>query len=47
MGLDRDGDPHVAGRPLRVRLNRRRAAMNLNISYRTLLYKIQRHGLTA
>lgn len=27
--------------------NRRRAAKNLNISYRTLLYKIQRHGLTA
>lgn len=26
--------------------NRRRAATNLNISYRTLLYKIQRHGLT-
>ncbi len=27
--------------------NRRRAATNLNISYRTLLYKIQQHGLTA
>ncbi|GGA60075.1 acetoacetate metabolism regulatory protein AtoC [Edaphobacter acidisoli] len=27
--------------------NRRRAAINLNISYRSLLYKIQRHGLTA
>jgi two-component system response regulator AtoC len=27
--------------------NRRRAAVNLNISYRTLLYKIQQHGLTA
>ena len=27
--------------------NRRRAAKTLNISYRTLLYKIQRHGLTA
>jgi two-component system, NtrC family, response regulator AtoC len=26
--------------------NRRRAASNLNISYRTMLYKIQRHGLT-
>jgi two-component system response regulator AtoC len=27
--------------------NRRRAAMNLNISYRALLYKIQQHGLKA
>lgn len=27
--------------------NRRRAATNLNISYRTLLYKIQQHGLSA
>jgi len=27
--------------------NRRRAATNLNISYRTLLYKIQRHRLSA
>lgn len=27
--------------------NRRRAATNLHISYRTLLYKIQQHGLTA
>jgi two-component system response regulator AtoC len=27
--------------------NRRRAAVNLNISYRTLLYKIQQHGLSA
>jgi transcriptional regulator with PAS, ATPase and Fis domain len=27
--------------------NRRRAAINLNISYRTLLYKIQQHGLSA
>jgi len=27
--------------------NRRRAAMNLNISYRALLYKIQQHGLRA
>jgi two-component system response regulator AtoC len=27
--------------------NRRRAAKNLNISYRTLLYKIQRYGLKA
>ncbi len=27
--------------------NRRRAATELNISYRTLLYKIQRHGLSA
>ena len=27
--------------------NRRRAATNLNISYRTLLYKIQQHGLRA
>jgi len=27
--------------------NRRRAANNLNISYRALLYKIQQHGLTA
>jgi two-component system, NtrC family, response regulator AtoC len=27
--------------------NRRRAATNLNISYRTLLYKIQQHRLTA
>src|SRR5665213_1630352 len=27
--------------------NRRRAATNLNISYRTLLYKIKRHGLSA
>ena len=27
--------------------NRRRAASNLNISYRTLLYKIQQHGLRA
>lgn len=27
--------------------NRRRAANNLNISYRTLLYKIQQHGLSA
>ena len=27
--------------------NRRRAAANLNISYRALLYKIQQHGLTA
>ncbi|MBN9615186.1 MAG: sigma-54-dependent Fis family transcriptional regulator [Acidobacteriales bacterium] len=27
--------------------NRRRAAANLNISYRTLLYKIQQHGLSA
>jgi two-component system, NtrC family, response regulator AtoC len=27
--------------------NRRRAAVNLNISYRTLLYKIQQHRLTA
>ena len=27
--------------------NRRRAAMSLNISYRSLLYKIQQHGLTA
>ena len=27
--------------------NRRRAATNLNISYRALLYKIQQHGLTA
>jgi two-component system response regulator AtoC len=27
--------------------NRRRAANDLNISYRTLLYKIQRHGLRA
>jgi DNA-binding NtrC family response regulator len=27
--------------------NRRRAAMNLNISYRSLLYKIQQHRLTA
>jgi len=27
--------------------NRRRAASNLNISYRTLLYKIQQHGLSA
>jgi two-component system response regulator AtoC len=26
--------------------NRRRAAANLNISYRTMLYKIQQHGLT-
>ena len=25
--------------------NRRRAASNLNISYRALLYKIQQHGL--
>ena len=27
--------------------NRRRAALNLNISYRALLYKIQQHGLSA
>ncbi len=27
--------------------NRRRAAVNLNISYRALLYKIQQHGLNA
>jgi two-component system, NtrC family, response regulator AtoC len=27
--------------------NRRRAASNLNISYRALLYKIQQHGLSA
>lgn len=27
--------------------NRRRAAVNLNISYRTMLYKIQQHGLSA
>ena len=27
--------------------NRRRAALNLNISYRALLYKIQQHGLRA
>jgi two-component system response regulator AtoC len=27
--------------------NRRRAATDLNISYRALLYKIQRHGLSA
>jgi two-component system response regulator AtoC len=27
--------------------NRRRAATNLNISYRTLLYKIQQHRLSA
>jgi two-component system response regulator AtoC len=27
--------------------NRRRAATNLNISYRTMLYKIQRHNLSA
>jgi len=27
--------------------NRRKAAMNLNISYRSLLYKIQQHGLNA
>ena len=27
--------------------NRRRAATNLNISYRALLYKIQQHGLSA
>lgn len=27
--------------------NRRRAAMNLNISYRSLLYKIQQHGLSS
>ncbi len=27
--------------------NRRRAASNLNISYRALLYKIEQHGLTA
>lgn len=27
--------------------NRRRAALNLNISYRALLYKIQEHGLVA
>jgi two-component system response regulator AtoC len=27
--------------------NRRRAATNLNISYRALLYKIQQHGLTS
>jgi transcriptional regulator with PAS, ATPase and Fis domain len=27
--------------------NRRRAAVNLNISYRALLYKIQQHGLSA
>jgi transcriptional regulator with PAS, ATPase and Fis domain len=27
--------------------NRRRAASNLNISYRSLLYKIQQHGLSA
>ena len=27
--------------------NRRRAAINLNISYRSLLYKIQQHGLSA
>ncbi|WP_348266526.1 sigma-54 dependent transcriptional regulator [Edaphobacter sp. DSM 109919] len=27
--------------------NRRRAATNLNISYRTLLYKIKQHGLSA
>jgi two-component system, NtrC family, response regulator AtoC len=27
--------------------NRRRAATNLNISYRSLLYKIQQHGLSA
>jgi two-component system, NtrC family, response regulator AtoC len=27
--------------------NRRKAAANLNISYRTLLYKIQQHGLSA
>jgi two-component system response regulator AtoC len=27
--------------------NRRKAAVNLNISYRALLYKIQRHGLSA
>jgi two-component system response regulator AtoC len=27
--------------------NRRRAATNLNISYRTMLYKIQRHKLSA
>lgn len=27
--------------------NRRRAARNLNISYRSLLYKIQQHGLSA
>ena len=27
--------------------NRRRAAMNLNISYRALLYKIQQHGIQA
>jgi DNA-binding NtrC family response regulator len=27
--------------------NRRRAASNLNISYRSLLYKIEQHGLTA
>jgi two-component system response regulator AtoC len=27
--------------------NRRRAAVNLNISYRTLLYKIQQHRLSA
>jgi two-component system, NtrC family, response regulator AtoC len=27
--------------------NRRRAANNLNISYRSLLYKIQQHNITA
>jgi two-component system, NtrC family, response regulator AtoC len=27
--------------------NRRRAAYNLHISYRALLYKIQQHGLSA
>jgi DNA-binding NtrC family response regulator len=27
--------------------NRRRAATDLNISYRALLYKIQQHGLSA
>jgi DNA-binding NtrC family response regulator len=27
--------------------NRRKAAVNLNISYRTMLYKIQQHGLSA
>ncbi len=27
--------------------NRRRAAINLNISYRALLYNIQQHSLTA
>ncbi len=32
---------------LAVGWNRRRAASNLNISYRALLYKIQQHGLSA